>query len=698
MLWKIRKYTQAVVNSYSETVFLDGLIPGMALLLCTFINPNVGVAGLICVVAAYLFSKVMGMDRDLLRSGFCTYNPLLVGLSLGYLFKVNVLTVFFLVSAGILTLVMTVTLSNIFRRSFLLPVLSVPFVIVSSLCYLASRSYANLFVNGIYNHSGSVFLEGTLPAWLDGLARSVGAIFFTPSVLAGVIFLVVLLAWSRILFFLAVTGYLAGTAMTAALMGSWGQAFGDLYAFNFVLINLALGGVFLIPGPRSYTAAILAVVVSPFLMEASRIFWSQYGIPVFTLPFNVVTLCFIYFLRLIGFPLMTTTFHGTPEENLDQFLSRRERYPGTLRGIALPFAGEWTVWQGEDGPWTHKGSWRHAFDFVITDGSGKTFRDDGSKLEHYHAFGKPVLSPVSGRVVRVVDGVEDNRPGGSSRENNWGNAVIVHDARGFHVVVAHLARGSIGCREGEWVEKGQLIGKCGNSGYSPQPHLHVHVQLSPELGAGTVPFSFVHFRESGTEGARYSANQAPSEGNRVVPLQRSSDLDRRVTFLLDEEMTFSVSDHGRERIESVRVRMAPDGTFYFDTGRARLYFDKRDGTYYHYHVEGERSILLRTLLLALPRLPLAREGALEWHDRLPLGTVRRGPVRAALLFLSSFHHGLVKVTGRYRFEDRDRITGTVECSGAGVKLATTLELDDEKGFARASVEGGKTNLSIRRIS
>ena len=496
MVDKIRKYTQAVVNSYSETVFLDGLVPGMALLLCTFINPNVGAAGLICVVAAYLFSMIMGMDRNLLRSGFCTYNPLLVGLSLGYLFKVNVLTVFFLVSAGILTLVMTVTLSNIFRRSFLLPVLSLPFVIVSSLCYLASRSYANLFVNGIYSHSGTDLLEGDLPAWIEGLARSIGSIFFTPNVLAGVVFLVILFALSRILFFLAVAGYLAGTAMTAAMVGSWEQAFCDLYAFNFVLIAVAMGGVFLIPGPRSYVAAILAVAVSPFLMESARIFWSQYGIPVFTLPFNVVTLCFIYFMRLIGFPLMTTTFHGTPEENLDQFLSRKARYPGTLRGISLPFAGEWTVWQGEEGRWTHKGSWRHAFDFLITDGEGKTFREDGSEIEHYHAFGKPILSPVSGQVTRVVDSVEDNRPGASSRENNWGNVVIIRDAREIYVVLAHLARGSITCREGEWVEKGKLLGKCGNSGYSPQPHLHVHVQLSPELGAGTVPFSFVHFRES----------------------------------------------------------------------------------------------------------------------------------------------------------------------------------------------------------
>ena len=38
--------------------------------------------------------------------------------------------------------------------------------------------------------------------------------------------------------------------------------------------------------------------------------------------------------------------------------------------------------------------------------------------------------------------------------------------------------------QGESVAAGQLIGRCGNSGNSSEPHLHFHLQTTPELGTG----------------------------------------------------------------------------------------------------------------------------------------------------------------------------------------------------------------------
>ena len=51
-------------------------------------------------------------------------------------------------------------------------------------------------------------------------------------------------------------------------------------------------------------------------------------------------------------------------------------------------------------------------------------------------------------------------------------------------MLAHLKRGSIVVRAGDKVKRGQLLGQCGNSGNSSEPHLYYHLQDSPVLQEG----------------------------------------------------------------------------------------------------------------------------------------------------------------------------------------------------------------------
>jgi murein DD-endopeptidase MepM/ murein hydrolase activator NlpD len=50
---------------------------------------------------------------------------------------------------------------------------------------------------------------------------------------------------------------------------------------------------------------------------------------------------------------------------------------------------------------------------------------------------------------------------------------------GVHSVYAHLKKRSVRVREGDKVKRGQVIGLCGNSGNSSQPHLHFQLQDGP---------------------------------------------------------------------------------------------------------------------------------------------------------------------------------------------------------------------------
>ena len=110
----MRDTLKAVFSSYAEIFFLPGGWVASVIFLVTFTNPNVGLAGIISVVAAYCFARFVRMEKQFLQSGYYTYNPLLVGLSLGSLFQLSGLTLFFIVSSGVFTFLVTVFAANVF--------------------------------------------------------------------------------------------------------------------------------------------------------------------------------------------------------------------------------------------------------------------------------------------------------------------------------------------------------------------------------------------------------------------------------------------------------------------------------------------------------------------------------------------------------------------------------------------------------
>jgi len=88
-------------------------------------------------------------------------------------------------------------------------------------------------------------------------------------------------------------------------------------------------------------------------------------------------------------------------------------------------------------------------------------------------------------VTDVIDGVRDNVPGSMNPYSALGNAVFIQHREREVSVLAHLKRSSIRVKVGDRVERGQVIGLCGNSGNSSEPHLHYHLQNTPVIQDGT---------------------------------------------------------------------------------------------------------------------------------------------------------------------------------------------------------------------
>jgi murein DD-endopeptidase MepM/ murein hydrolase activator NlpD len=61
---------------------------------------------------------------------------------------------------------------------------------------------------------------------------------------------------------------------------------------------------------------------------------------------------------------------------------------------------------------------------------------------------------------------------------------MIRSDAGFTVVLCHFKNGSVARKAGERVQPGDLLGLCGNSGNSSEPHLHLHVQSEPGFVRG----------------------------------------------------------------------------------------------------------------------------------------------------------------------------------------------------------------------
>jgi murein DD-endopeptidase MepM/ murein hydrolase activator NlpD len=126
--------------------------------------------------------------------------------------------------------------------------------------------------------------------------------------------------------------------------------------------------------------------------------------------------------------------------------------------------------------------------------------------DRFPGFGRPLLAPVDGVVVAAHDTEPDHDSyrGLSSvgyaltqrrrAEAGWvtlaGNHVLI-EGGGAVIAVCHLQQGSVAFRPGQAVRRGDVLGRCGNSGNSTEPHVHLQAIDSRDVErANAVPLTF----------------------------------------------------------------------------------------------------------------------------------------------------------------------------------------------------------------
>lgn len=710
-----------IFGGYGSFFGLHHPLSRLLLFICTMLHPATGISGLECAALVVVTRKMLSFPAG---GEVEIVNGLLFGMLIGSLYQPSLASITVLAIGAVLIVLATVCLSDTLGKAWRLPVLGLPYVLTSYLMlpiasHLGMAAFtvppfkvppitplpmpllgqSHLFNNLEFRLDWHSWLVTPTGESVLNLFAPLGSLYFNGTPIGGLIVFIAFAISSRYLAALALAASITCTVflqlfcttiypaafngsldsnLSTALSSTTGNYHPSILAvttlpiliaqMNGVLTAGIIGGLYTVPSIRSIAVALgsglLACLLTLFLENT---FWSS-SFPPLALPFVLST-----YIVLIGlssarggpwlkFWLITPAL---PEQSLERLTIARARGLD-LHSVALrsPVSGTWKIYQGVDGEYTHKNQWRYALDLIQTENE-LSYKESGTLLSDYFSYGKAVLSPGWGTVVSLVNNCCDNQPGAVDLLNNWGNYILVQLDNGPYVMLAHLQRGSVRVNAHSRVAPGQLLALCGNSGRSPQPHLHIHVQTQPEIGSSTVPFHFCHVLVTAQDGTTtYQLNASPTENESIKAPARNAALARALNMNVGRCFEYSVSQSSglndksycnykndtksenctKQELKTINltrekltVALDLNGQFSLELrpdNQAKTNFTASEDLIAFFGRNNKSSRFLDTFVLAVGLTPLA-EGNLQWQDKVP---VRLLPIPRAVKLLWAMLH------------------------------------------------------------
>jgi urea transporter len=602
----------SLLDAYGALFLARQRVVGALVLAATLCDPATGLCGLTAGVAALLTRRLLRLPA--LPGEAEILNAIYAGLALGAFYASEPRLFALAAFGGLLGVPLASALRQMLAGPFgarALPLLGAPFL-CTAWTLLAVAKGIHLPLRAAWPAwplvPDSLPVEATA-AVASTLAHA-GGLFFVANPLAGILVLAALLIASRILALLAVAGGLLATALLSVVSTTPMPGLALLAAFNGALVAIFIGGLLAVPSRRTLAVTAGAVLVASALSAGMLALSAPFGLPPLSAPFVLTVWLASAALRAessASWARFWLTVPACPEE------SRVNARLASARGLASgstallpPYAGRMSISQAVGGAHTHQGPWRYALDFVSTV-DGQSYCRAGSRLSDFHVFNQPVLSPVRGHVAAIRNDIADNPPGEMNLVDNWGNHVLIDIGGGLYVLLAHLRRGSVKISRGDNVTPGAPLGRCGNSGRSAQPHLHMHVQRGSRLGSPTVPFHLAHCLINGRE---YALDGQPSEGQTVASLLGDVPLATACSPRPGREWRFkSGASEWRLAAETgllgdTRLVSSAGGSVQATSARSLLALHER---------RGSPDLLLDAFILAFGMIPFAAQ-ALCWRD------------------------------------------------------------------------------------
>lgn len=548
-------WVESTLHSYSIIFFSQDKILAALLLLVTFFSPFIGITGLLSVIFTHLFLAMIGVDKLQMREGLLGFNSLLVGLSIAYTYQLNAYFVLIFIISILLIVINTIWFKRYFEK-YSLPFFTFPYFVSMGVIYLAASHFPVFQINTAHAFlaDASITNEDNLwfqivhsldnieiPIHLKTFLYTLSTTFFQQSILGGILIVLGLFISSRITLCLAVLGFYAAFFFYALMGGDIKDLTHYYSGINFIFFAIALGGFFLLPNIYSYSFVLALTPVLMFILVSLNKLLLSVGISSFSLSFCVLTTATLYILqhrKNHNLLIPTVNTYYSPEKTLYAHLHALTwNKSHAVYNMSLPFWGEWMVSQGYEGKITHIGDWNQALDFIILDDEMKSFYGTAQTPQHFYSYNKPVLAPADGYIYDIINYIEDNNVNDVNIEQNWGNTIIMNHLDGTFSQLSHLKKDSFKVLIGDYVTKGTIIATCGNSGRSPEPHIHFQVQNTPIVGAKTKAMPFAYFIERKDNDLTFKINSIPEEGTFVQNVELVALIAQAFYFLPTKKMS-----------------------------------------------------------------------------------------------------------------------------------------------------------------
>ena len=690
----VRTILQVLLRPYAQILLSRNLLAGALIAAAIAVRPALFWLTLLALLASALVTLLFGLGLEAVRSGGPGCIAVLTTLGLAAFVPEGGSPVLLVVLGAAFSVLYYASFQVVFA-SFALPMHALPFVAATWTVHLAARMMPAGRTFADFSHAwDSLPLWALAPSWFDLPAFLV----FGHGLLTGLLVLLAIAVHSRIALLLTGLGALAAAVVQHLFRPGLPTLTPDsLAALNAILAAMAIGGVWFVPQPSAIALAGGAAAMAATVSYALVALLAPFSLPVVSLPFVLTVILFLAAARIREqdrWPRSTVPA-SHPEEALARHLTHLRRF-GNLPWLPfrLPFRGEWFVSQGHDGEHTHQGLWRHGLDFEGTGIDGKNYRGEGKDLRDYYCYGLPVVAAGAGIVALVEDGVADNRVGEVDLHNNWGNAVVISHGSALCSVYAHLQPKSIKVKVGDVITPGMEIGRCGNSGRSPTPHLHFQVQRAKHLGSPTVAFYFGDVIVRRDEVSHMGTHLVPEQGSIIRPVQRDEGLAHLFSFAPGAWYELCAEPGEKKEIAQVQIDLL--GACYLQSSLGKLYFDTYENGMVLTGYAGAPDSLLRFLLLAAARVPFDSATELTWTDALSRRLLLPSFLRGLSDLLSVVLPDIGRIDVTYHMK---RDAGRVVLQGESAQWTARSSLDLNGGGHTIEVlhRGKKTVVSMREI-
>ena len=170
---------------------------------------------------------------------------------------------------------------------------------------------------------------------------------------------------------------------------------------------------------------------------------------------------------------------------------------------------------------------------------------------------------------------------------------------------------------GDYVKPGDVVAACGNSGRSPEPHLHFQVQATPYVGSKTISYPFTAYRSRQHSQIELAECTIPAETEIVSNVVLNESLSHAFLFL--PGVRFDVSAPG---FETTTWEVFTDAYNYnylycYET-KSIAYFARQHTLFYFISFYGDENSLLYLFYTSAYKVCLTTDVPFTAHDQFPL--------------------------------------------------------------------------------